>query len=111
MPDLLSAVLIDARTALLTLGPPVLLPGDPDPPGEQGEVIILAPVADTARPSYGLQASNKRIQVTCYAETLLRALALTELAKTALRPLGLRYLQLRPAPDPDSLGVLSEFRR
>lgn len=111
MADTLSDVITDAFTALDAIGPPVLIAGDPDPPGRQAEVLILQPVSDTARPTYGLQTSNKRVQVTAYAETLTRALELTEQARTALRSVGLRYIGSRPAPDPDLNGMLSEYRR
>lgn len=111
MADTLLDALADARTALRTLGPPVLLAGDPDPPGEQAEVLILQPVSDTALPSYGLRPTLKRVQVTCYAATLARALDLTTAAADALRPLGFRFIASRPAPDPDAIGQVSEYRR
>lgn len=109
MADLLLDVLADARAALLTLGPPVRMDGDPDPGGD--EVIVLAPVSDTALPAYGITPTTKRIQVTCYAATLARALTLTTAAADALRPAGLRFIQSRPAPDPDHIGQVSEYRR
>lgn len=111
MADTLLDVLADARTALMALGPPVLLAGDPDLEGEQAEVIILQPISDTALPSYGRRPTTKRVQVTCYAPTLDRALELTEQARSALNAVGLRHIQSRPAPDPDYVGQLSEFRR
>ncbi|MFC4426205.1 hypothetical protein [Deinococcus navajonensis] len=111
MADLLIDVLADARTALATIGPPVFLASDPDPPGEQVEVIVLDRVSDTSLGTYGLRVSTKRIQVTCYAATLARALELTAAAEEALRPLKLRLIQSRPAPDPTYIGQLSEFRR
>lgn len=111
MADTLIDVLADARAALMALGPPVLLAGDPDPEGETPEVIVLQPVSDTALPTYGRQASAKRVQVTCYAPTLARALELTTAAADALRPLRLRFIQSRPAPDPDHIGQVSEFTR
>lgn len=111
MADTLTDVLADARTALMALGPPVFLAGDPDLEGEQAEVIILQPVSDTALPSYGLTPTLKRVQVTCYATTLARALELTDLARSVLGAVGLRFIQSRPAPDPDYVGQVSEYRR
>jgi len=46
--------------------PPVLMRGGPDPPGEQVEVILLDPVSNTARPTYGRMPTIKRLQVSCY---------------------------------------------
>ncbi|GGN32265.1 hypothetical protein [Deinococcus daejeonensis] len=112
MADTLLDVLADARTALMALGPPVFLAADQDPAGEQPEVIVLDRVSDTRIPTYGLGAiSTKRVQVTCYAPTLARALDLTTQAAAALAPLGLRFIQSRPAPDPDFIGQISEYRR
>ena len=111
MADTLLDVLADARTALMALGPPVVLAADQDPPGEQTEVIVLDRVADTPLGTYGLRASTKRIQVTCYAATLTRALDLTTQAADALRPLRLRWIGSRPAPDPDFIGQISEYTR
>lgn len=108
MPDV-ATVLTEAYTALGSIGPSVRMDDEPDPGAD--EVIVLVLVSDTTRPVYGGAPTDKRVQVTCYAATQLRALALTELVKAALRPLGLRHLQSRVAPDPDSLGVLSDFRR
>lgn len=103
--------LSDARMALMAIGPPVYIAGDPDPPGE-GELIVLQDVADTALPQYGRRASTKRLQVTCWAATKARSLELTELARDALNGVGLRYLQSRPAADPSgAVGTLSEYRR
>ena len=109
--DSLFAVLVGARGALLELGVPVLLPGDPEPVPEPPEVIILQPVSDTRLPSYGTEASTKRVQVTCYARTMKRSLALDAAARTALASVALRWLASRPAPDQDSIGHLSEYRR
>lgn len=111
MADTLLDALADARAALMALGPPVYIAGDPDPPGEQTELIVLQDVSDTALPTYGLSLSTKRLQVTCYGQTLARALELTEQARTALAAVGLRYLQSRPAPDPEYVGCISEYRR
>ena len=111
MADTLLDALADARTALMAIGPPVHIAGDPDPPDEQTELIVLQDVSDTALPTYGLRVSTKRLQVTCWAATKSRALELTELARTALAEVGLRYLQSRPAPDPVAIGHLSEYRR
>lgn len=110
MAESLFAVLVRARTALMAIGPPVLLPGDPEPVPEPAEVIILQPVADTRLPGYGTEASTKRVQVTCYAPTVKRALTLDATARTALAPTGLRWLASRPAADPDQVGYLSEYR-
>ncbi|WP_019008982.1 hypothetical protein [Deinococcus aquatilis] len=114
MADLASTI-IAARVALLKafppgVGPPIFLERDPDPPGEQAEAIILQPVSDTALPAYGLRPTTKLIQVTCYAPTLLRALSLTTEVTAALRPLGLRFIQSRPAPDPEFTGQVSDYR-
>ena len=109
MADTLLDVLADARTALMALGPPVFLAADQDPAGEQPEVIVLDRVSDTPLGTYGLQVSAKRIQVTCYAATLTRAL--TTQAADALRPLRLRWIGSRPAPDPDFIGQISEYTR
>lgn len=111
MADLMLDALADARAALMTLGPPVHIAGDPDPPGEP-ELIVLQDVSDTALPTYGLRVSSKRLQVTCWAATKARSLELTELARTALATVGLRHLQSRPAADPDgAVGTLSDYRR
>lgn len=107
-------VLVRVRIALMALGPPapaVLLPGDPEPVPEPAEVIILQPVADTRLPSYGTEASTKRVQVTCYAPTVKRALALDSAARAALAAAGLRWIASRPAPDPEAVGMLPEYRR
>lgn len=109
MADTLLDVLADARTALLDLGPPVKIAGDPDPGGD--EVLVLEAVADTRVPSYRTEASTKRIQVTCYAATLQRTLELTDAARAALASVGLRWIASRPAPDPEKIGTLSEYRR
>lgn len=111
MADTLLDVLADARTALMALGPPVALRSDPDPRGTEAEVIVLDRVSDTPLGTYGLQVSAKRIQVTCYAATLTRALDLTTQAADALRPLRLRWIGSRPAPDPDFIGQISEYTR
>ena len=110
MADLLDT-LDDARTALLGIpnAPPVLIRGDPDPGGD--EVIVLDWVSDTARPAYGGSPTAKLVQVGCYAATLARALDLAQQARTALTAAGLRFSQSRPAPDPDAVGVLADYRR
>lgn len=107
MANTLAATLTAAYAALRAIGPPVRMDEDPDP--ETPEVLVLAPVAETGTSHYGGTSLTARIQVTAYAETLLRALALSTQITAALAPLGLHFLQSRPAPDPDSLGVLSEF--
>lgn len=82
--------------------------GDPDPAGEQVEVIVLDRVANTALPSYGRTPTTKRIQVSVYAATTARALELTEDVRTALAQVGQRFIQSRPTPD--LVGELSEYR-
>ena len=93
--------------ALGSIGPPVRLDAD-DSPGTP-EVIVLALVSDTARPAYGGTPTDTLIQVTCYAQTLLRAIQLDKLVRAALDGVGLTHRQARRAPDPDSIGMLSEF--
>lgn len=102
-----SILLPAAYAALGAIGPPVRMDGDPDPGGD--EVIVLALVSDTTRPAYGGTPSDTLIQVTCYAATDLRALQLDRLARTALDGIHLTHRQMRRAPDPDSIGYLSEF--
>lgn len=106
MPDL-ATLLPAAYTALLGVGPPVRIDAD-DSPGTP-EVIVLALVSDTSRPAYGGTPTDTLIQVSVYAETTLRALQLDTLARAALAPVGLTHVQMRPAPDPDSLGYISDF--
>lgn len=110
MPDL-STTLTDAYAALTGLDPPapVLLAGDPDPDGEQPELIILQDVSSVQVGTYGLDARDNRIQITCYAQTKLAALGLEARALAALRGAGFRFLQSRPAPA--EIGQLSEYRR
>lgn len=103
----LAATLAAAYSTLEAIGPPVKMDGAPDP--KTPEVLVLAPVADTGRSHYGGTSHIVRIQVTAYAETYLRALALTTQAAEALAPLGLHFIQSRRAPDPDSIGQLAEF--
>lgn len=93
--------------ALKAIGPPVRMSGTPDPGG--AEVIVLALVSDTSSAHYGGRTTETRLQVTCYAETTLTAAALDSQCITALEALGLQHLQTRQAPDPDSIGLLSEF--
>ncbi|MHA0041507.1 hypothetical protein [Deinococcus sp. PEB2-63] len=102
-----SILLPAAYAALGAIGAPVRMDGDPDPGGD--EVIVLALVSDTTRPAYGGTPSDTLIQVTCYAATDLRALQLDRLARTALDGIHLTHRQMRRAPDPDSIGYLSEF--
>jgi hypothetical protein len=106
VPDL-ATLLPAAFTALNGIGPPVRIDAD-DSPGTP-EVIVLALVSDTSRPAYGGTPTDTLIQVTCYAETLLRAIQLDKLARTALGSIGLTHRQALRAPDPDSIGMLSEF--
>lgn len=110
MADLLST-LADARAALLSIGgvPPVLIRGDPDPGGD--EVIVLDRISDTGLPQYGRTPTVKRMQVTCYAATLARALDLTQQTRRALAQRGFTFIQSRPASDPDAVGELAEYRR
>lgn len=110
MADLLST-LADARAALLGIpnAPPVLIRGDPDPGGD--EVMVLDRISDTGLPQYGSTPTVKRVQVTCYAATLARALDLTRQARRALELRGFTFIQSRPAPDPDAVGELAEYRR
>lgn len=106
-----AAPLADAYAALQAIGPPVKLDGDPDPEGEQTELIVLALVSDTSRQHYGGRTGTARIQTTCYAQTVLDAAALDSLCITALEAAGWQHLQTRPAPDPQFAGLLSEFTR
>lgn len=102
-----SSRLIAAYAVLGSIGPPLRMDGDPDPGST--EVIVLALVSDTGRPAYGGIPTDTLIQTTCYAATQLRALALDAQARSQLAGIGLHYRQSRAAPDPDSIGVLSEF--
>jgi hypothetical protein len=106
--DLL-ATLVAARAALLTIPqhPPVLLRGDEDRGGE--ELIMLDRVSDTAQVQYGSTPTSKRLQVTCYARTIARALELTTEARTAMSSAGFGFVSSRPAPD--DTGEISEYRR
>lgn len=103
--------LISARAALLSIPdhPPVLMRGDADPGA--GEVVILDRIADTARRHYGGMTTSKLIQVSCYAPTVARALTLSNTARAALTGAGFRFLQSRPAPDPDATGEVSDYAR
>ena len=103
----LAALLTDAYTALEAIGPPVRMDGDPDPGSD--EVIVLALVSNTSRQHYGGRATDTRLQVTSYAPTTLRTAALDSQCTAALEGIGLHHLQTRTAPDPDSIGLLSEF--
>lgn len=112
MPDL-STTLTDAYAALTGLDPPVpvYIAGDPEPEGDPPQVIVLQDVSSVPVPTYGLDARTSRIQLTCYAQTKLAALGLEARALVALRGIGFRFIQSRPAPDPDHTGQLSEYRR
>lgn len=103
----LSTFLPTVYAALGSIGPPVRLDAD-DSPGTP-EVIVLALVSDTARPAYGGTPTDTLIQVTCYAQTLLRTIQLDKLVRQRLDGVGLTHRQARRAPDPDSIGMLSEF--
>ena len=103
----LSTRLTAAFAALGSIGPPVRMDDEPDPGGD--EVIVLALVSDTGRPAYGGIPTDSLIQTTCYAATLLRALELDALARAELNATGLHFRQSRRAPDPDSIGLLSEY--
>ena len=111
MSDTLADALNDAYAALEAIGPPVRMDGDPEPDPPPARMIVLADVATTALPTYGLQPTTKRIQITCYAENKLAALVLEAAALVALRDAGFRFIQSRPAPDPDFIGQISEYRR
>lgn len=106
MPDL-ATLLPAAYNALRTIGPAVHLERDPNP--GTPEVIVLALVSDTSRPAYGGVPTDTLLQVSVYAQTTLRAIQLDTLARTALGSIGLTHRQMRPAPDPDSLGYISDF--
>lgn len=101
------ALLDDVMTALESIGPPVILDGGADP--GTPEVLVVLLVSDTARQAYGGRSTDTRLQVTAYAAGLLKALELTTQVAAALEPLGLQFIQSRPAPDPDSIGQLAEF--
>lgn len=103
----------DAYAALTGLDPPVpvLFAGDPEPDPPAPEVIVLQDVSSVPVPTYGKDARTSRVQVTCYAPTKLEALGIEARALTALRGVGLRWIASRPAPDPDYVGTLSEYRR
>ena len=107
----LSTRLTAAFDVLDSLGVPVRMDGDPVPEteGPDDEVIVLALVSDTGRPAYGGMPTDSLIQTTCYAATLLRALELDALARAELNATGLHFRQSRRAPDPDSIGLLSEY--
>lgn len=112
--DDLTAVMTDAYAALTGLDPPVpvLIAGDPEPDPPAPEVIVLQDVSTTRIFTYGLgELSTSRVQITCYAPTKLEALGIEQRALTALRGVGLRWIASRPAPDPENVGTLSEYRR
>lgn len=97
--------LVLARNALKAeLGTvPVLVRGDPDPGSP--EVVIIDLIADTGRGTYGLDVSDRLVQVSIYTKsgtgykaTMSKALALVGKCRTAMRGAGFRYRQLRPAP-------------
>ncbi|MFC6591675.1 hypothetical protein ACFP81_06395 [Deinococcus lacus] len=110
--------LVLARNALkAALGSvPVLIRGDPDPPSAP-EVVILDLIADTARGTYGLDVSDRLVQVsvyttsnTTYTATMAKALNLLEHSRTALRGAGFRYRQARPAiTTPGEYGFTADF--
>ena len=103
----LAALLTDAYTALEAIGPPVRMDGAPDPGSD--EVLVMALVSDTDIGVTGGNVTDTLIQVTSYAPGDLRALALDAQVRTALGGLGLHHRLTRNAPDPDSIGYLSEF--
>ncbi|BDP42924.1 hypothetical protein DAETH_28930 [Deinococcus aetherius] len=109
MADLLDA-LADALAALQAIpnAPPVLLRGVNEDPGGD-EVIVLDRVASTGLQMQGGSATTNRIQVTCYAAGVERALDLTAQARAALGAQRFTFIQSRPAPD--GVGELADYRR
>lgn len=105
------------NAAIAAVGPdvPVLIRGDADP--GTPSVIILDLIADTARATYGLDISDRLIQVSVYTRsdeahtaTMAKTLGLVGKVRTALRAAGFRYRQTRPAPTPPKeYGYIADF--
>lgn len=105
-------VLVDARTALLTLTERVYLAGQ-DLPDDDGPIIRLDAVNTVDRVRYGGASTLTRIQVVVWAADLDTALPLSEQARELL--LAARFVPdgggALTDPETTQIGWRADYRR
>ncbi len=100
-----------AQAALETLDIPAYISREEMTSDLLADHFVIDLIASTGVAGYGTNATTKRVQVTAYAKTRTRTLQLTDMARNALFSAGFRFVQQRPALDPDVYGEISEYRR
>lgn len=106
----LAAALVATRQILLTANglPPILIRGDPDP--DNPEIIVLDVVTDTSRQHYGGSTTEGVFTISCYAETLSRALFLDTQSRHLIESGGIAtHRQTRVTPTEEGYGVLADY--